>query len=159
MESKIVDPDVSEKEKKQLVSEIQKQKEQVIKSIRESIWYKIVWFTPSKQRMLFSLTVFLSKLMNTISSQTTHLFLYVPEVYVEAMLEIFQVLSKVEPRFAGLTELDTLGIGHIISFLVKRFTNIQNPQISDSILQALSAVFADKVHLEGDHPHSLDALL
>ena len=147
MESKLVDPELSEKERKQLPSEIQKQKDEVEKAIRESAWCKLVWLTHTKQKSLFHLIIYVSKLMASISAHPSDLMLYVPEVYVEAVVEVFQALAEMEPRFATHIELERAGLQHVFSFFVTHFNHpkIINPHVCDSILQALSTIFADKV--------------
>jgi len=96
---------------------------------------------------MFLLTVYISKLISSISSTNSNLFSYVPEVYVEVVLEIFQSLTKMEGRFGEHLQLELLGLQHVISFLINHFDNekIINPQICDTMLQTLGTVFADKV--------------
>lgn len=77
------------------------------------------------------------------------MFRYIPEVYVECMLELFQAVSKADPRFATVERLEETGLQHIISFLVQHFNHpmILNPQICDALLQAMGALCSDKVKL------------
>lgn len=148
LESKIASPQITDREKQQLSGEIDKQKEELIRSVRESVWCRIVWFTPARQKSLFLLIAYLSKLMTAVS-RIPDLLGFVPEVYVEAVVEIFQALAKLESRFGSLLQLEIFGLQHIFSFFILHFDHpkIINPHICDSILQALGTVFAEKVIL------------
>ena len=63
------------------------------------------------------------------------------------MVECFEAVAKMEPRFGPTMQLEMFGLRHIFSFLIRHFNHqrIINPQVCDSILQALSTGFSDKV--------------
>eukprot|EP00210_Caulerpa_lentillifera_P004213 g4018.t1 len=147
MENKQKNSEFKEQEREQFNVELQNQRIELIKAIRQSSWSKIVLFTPNKQKSIFLFTVYLSKLILSISKTgNSALFQFIPEVYMEAILDLFQALAKMDPRFGNLIQMEIFGLQSIFSLLVMHFDNplILNPQISDSMLQTLAIVFSDK---------------
>lgn len=53
---------------------------------------QVVLFMPWKQECMFLLTVYLARTLSLLSSKHSEIFRYVPEAYVEALLDLFQVL-------------------------------------------------------------------
>lgn len=147
MENKQRNSEFKEQEKEQFNLDLQNQRIELIRAIRQSSWSKIVLFTPSKQKSIFLFTVYLSKLILSISETgNSALLQFTPEVYLEAILDLFQALAKMEPRFGSPLQLEIFGLQKIFSLLILHFDNplILNPQISDSMLQTLATVFSDK---------------
>ncbi|GMH38363.1 hypothetical protein BSKO_06247 [Bryopsis sp. KO-2023] len=146
LEQKLANSEKNGTAKTKQVDDVQKQREEVVKSVRHCTWYKVVLFMPWKQEGMFLLTVYLAKMLSLLSETSSDLFRYVPEAYVEAMLDLFQAVVKLEPRFADLEHMELLGLQPVISFLVQHFNHpmLVNPQICDALLQGLAALFADK---------------
>ncbi|CAD7697383.1 unnamed protein product [Ostreobium quekettii] len=154
---------MSDAEQRRLAADIQKQREEEARSVRNCTWYKVVLFSPWKQECLFVLTVYISRLLSALSGSGGDMFRFAPEVYVECMLELFQAVSKADARFAPVDRLEAMGLQHVIDFLVHHFNHpmVLNPQICDALLQALGALFSDKDLLATfeHNPEACDSLV
>ena len=67
-------------------------------------------------------------------------FQYVPECYIEAMVDSFHALRRGDPQFATFPAMPDLSLDDLITCLVRHFsdTRIVNPDVRDIILQSMS---------------------
>lgn len=77
---------------------------------------------------------------------------YVPELYVEAMVDAFHALRRGDPPFTpagagGAGSPAYAALGDIITFLVSHFNDprIVNPDVRDVLLQSISVLLQYKV--------------
>lgn len=80
---------------------------------------------------------------------------------IEMIFYWLQAVAKIEPRFTDLENLESLGLQHIIGFLVRHFNHpmVVNPQLCDIILQGMAVLFADKVRLCANNYDAIFVLL
>lgn len=72
-----------------------------------------------------------------------------PEVYLEAILELFTALTKIESNFASISNLEERGLQNFITLIIENLSHniVINPGIKESVLLVLNAFFSDQVLL------------
>jgi len=129
-------------------------RKEVIESTRACCWSRMYLFRQQKQCAMYCVSNYACRLMLSLSSgkcsgtseEGERLFSYVPEYYVDSMVDIFHALRRAEPAFAGASVLARHGLADAISFLVKHFADkrILNPDVRDGLLQSISVLLQYK---------------
>lgn len=129
-------------------------RKEVIESTRACCWSRIYLFRQQKQCAMYCLSNYACRLLLSLSEGKCtgssdggeKLFSYVPEYYVDSMVDAFHALRRAEPAFAGANVLARHGLADAISFLVKHFADkrILNPDVRDGLLQSISVLLQYK---------------
>nr|AFN42812.1 E3 ubiquitin protein ligase-like protein [Marsilea vestita] len=123
-------------------------REDLIECVRQSTWYKVCLFSKWKQRGMFATCMWIVQLLLMMSNRD-ELFSFVPEYYVETLLDCFHALRRSDPLFVSPTALLQQGLSALITFLVTHFNDarIANSDIRDSLLQSISVLVQYKEHV------------
>lgn len=123
-------------------------REDLIDCVRQSTWYRVSLFTKWKQRGMFATCMWIVQLLLVLSERDA-IFSYVPEYYVETLLDCFHALRRSDPPFVSPTALLQQGLSSLITFLVTHFndTRIVNSDIRDALLQSISVLVQYKEHV------------
>lgn len=116
-------------------------RDDVIDHIRLCTWHKVVLFHPQKQESMWDSVNFLVKLFSYFTNLNP-LFSYVPEFYIESLIDTFHALRRGDPPF-NLTDPKRLTeLIDIIQFLIFHFDDkrIINPDLRDLLLQSISVL-------------------
>lgn len=123
-------------------------REDLIECVRQSTWYRVSLFSKWKQRGMFATCMWIVQLLLMLSKRDA-LFSFVPEYYVETLLDCFHALRRSDPLFVSPTALLQQGLSPLITFLVTHFndTRIANSDIRDALLQSISVLVQYKEHV------------
>ncbi|MCO5588942.1 hypothetical protein L7F22_042904 [Adiantum nelumboides] len=123
-------------------------REDLIECVRQSTWHKVSLFSKWKQRGMFATCMWIVQLLLMLSNRDA-LFSFVPEYYVETLLDCFHALRRSDPLFVSPTALLQQGLSSLITFLVTHFndTRIANSDIRDALLQSISVLVQYKEHV------------
>lgn len=123
-------------------------REDLIECVRQSTWYRVSLFSKWKQRGMFATCMWIVQLLLMLSNRDA-LFSFVPEYYVETLLDCFHALRRSDPLFVSPTALLQQGLSPLITFLVTHFndTRIANSDIRDALLQSISVLVQYKEHV------------
>eukprot|EP00250_Pteridium_aquilinum_P015144 c22406_g1_i1 orf=516-4535(+) len=123
-------------------------REDLIECVRQSTWYRVSLFSKWKQRGMFATCMWIVQLLLVLSKRDA-LFSFVPEYYVETLLDCFHALRRSDPLFVSPTALLQQGLSPLITFLVTHFndTRIANSDIRDALLQSISVLVQYKEHV------------
>mmetsp|Transcript_34159 Transcript_34159/g.87346 ORF Transcript_34159/g.87346 Transcript_34159/m.87346 type:complete len:796 (-) Transcript_34159:86-2473(-) len=113
-------------------------REDVTESVRHTTWYKVMLFSASKRDAIFQACVHCVRLL-LVLSQRRVLFSYVPEFYLESLVEAFHALRR-NGDYGTLFRLMDQGLQEVLTFLVTHFSDarIINPDLRDVLLQSIS---------------------
>ncbi|KAJ6908019.1 hypothetical protein NC651_018456 [Populus alba x Populus x berolinensis] len=73
-------------------------REEVIDCVRRCAWYRISLFSRWKQRGMYATCMWIVQLL-LVLSRVDSLFIYIPEFYLETLVDCFHVLRKSDPPF------------------------------------------------------------
>lgn len=123
-------------------------REDVIESARLCAWYRVTLYSKWKQELMFGACSYLMRLMLACSASDTT-FAYVPEFYVETLVDSFHALRRGDPPYQRGTTRFLAGVGSMIDFLVLHFSDprIVNPDIRDALLQCISVLLQYKEYV------------
>ncbi|KAH7290123.1 hypothetical protein KP509_30G032900 [Ceratopteris richardii] len=123
-------------------------REELIECVRQSTWCKVSLFSKWKQRGMFGTCMWIVQLLLMLSDRDA-LFSFVPEYYVESLLDCFHALRRSDPLFVSPTALLQQGLSPLITFLVTHFNDarIANSDIRDALLQSISVLVQYKEHV------------
>merc|ERR1719387_922737 len=116
-------------------------RDDVIESVRQCSWYRAMLYFAWKQEAMFSMCVFQARLLLKAAGHAK-LFQFVPESYVETLMDSFHALRRGDPLFAPVRSLLGRGLEDVVTFLVMHFNNplIVNPDVRDVLLQSISVL-------------------
>lgn len=116
-------------------------KEEVIDRVRRAAWYRVALFSKWKQEGIYASCVWIVQLLLATSRRGV-LFSYVPEFYVETLVDSFHALRRSDPPFAPPAALLQRGLSSLVTFLVTHFNDsrIANPDVRDVLLQSISVL-------------------
>eukprot|EP00898_Chlorokybus_atmophyticus_P004629 jgi/Chlat1/5167/Chrsp33S05151 len=122
-------------------------REDVIENVRMCAWYRVTLFGRWKQQGMYACCGFIVQLL-LAASKRNRLFSYVPEFYVETLVESFHALRRGDPPFEPTSTMDQ-GLDSIVTFLVTHFNDarIVNPDIRDVLLQSISVLLQYKEYV------------
>ncbi|KAG1334510.1 E3 ubiquitin-protein ligase RKP [Cocos nucifera] len=123
-------------------------REELVDCVRQCAWYRISLFSRWKQRGMYATCMWVVELLLVLSN-TDSIFLYVPEYYVESLVDCFHALRRSDPPFVSSAIFIKHGLAPIITFVVKHFNDprISSADIKDLLLQSISVLVQYKDYL------------
>ncbi|KAM5577439.1 E3 ubiquitin-protein ligase RKP [Rosa sericea] len=123
-------------------------REEVIDSVRQCAWYRISLSSRWKQRGMYATCMWTVQLL-LVLSKVDLLFTYVPEYYLEALVDCFHVLRKCDPPFVPSSIFIKQGLASFITFVVTHFNDprISSADLRDLLLQSISVLVQYKEYL------------
>lgn len=124
-------------------------REDVIESVRSCCWHRLGLFSSTKQDRMVMTCTYLTRLLLRISADHGKLFSYVPEAYIECVIDTFHALRRGDPPIAPTSPLLKEGLQDIITFVVKHFNDarIIHPDSRDQLLQSVSVLLQSKQYV------------
>ncbi|KAL8160739.1 hypothetical protein V2J09_002276 [Rumex salicifolius] len=123
-------------------------REEVIDCVRQCTWYRISLFSRWKQRGMYAACMWTVHLLLVLSKEDD-LFSFVPEFYLEALVDCFHVLRKSDPPFVPSAIFIKQGLSSFITFVVTHFNDLRitSADQRDLLLQSISVLVQYKEHL------------
>ncbi|XP_050369732.1 E3 ubiquitin-protein ligase RKP [Argentina anserina] len=123
-------------------------REEVIDSVRQCAWYRISLSSRWKLRGMYATCMWTVQLL-LVLSKVDLLFTYVPEYYLEALVDCFHVLRKCDPPFVPSSIFIKQGLASFITFVVTHFNDprISSADLRDLLLQSISVLVQYKEYL------------
>nr|GMC63097.1 E3 ubiquitin-protein ligase RKP [Ipomoea batatas] len=123
-------------------------REEVMECVRHCYWYRISLFSQWKQRGMYAACMWIVQLL-LILSKVDSIFIYVPEYYLETLVDCFHVLRKSDPPFAHPTIFIKQGLESFVTFVVTHFNDprISSAELRDLLLQSISVLVQYKEFL------------
>ncbi|XP_076898856.1 E3 ubiquitin-protein ligase RKP-like [Bidens hawaiensis] len=123
-------------------------REEVIDCVRHCAWYRISLFSSWKQRGMYATCIWLVQLLLVLSKMDS-VFSYVPEFYIETLVDCFHVLRKSDPPFVSAGMFIKQGLGPFVTFVVTHFSDprISSADLRDLLLQSISVLILYKEFL------------
>ncbi|XP_057749273.1 E3 ubiquitin-protein ligase RKP [Arachis stenosperma] len=123
-------------------------REEVIDCVRHCAWFRISLFARWKQRGMFALCMWVVQLLLVLSNMDS-VFVYVPEYYLEALVDCFHVLRKSDPPLAPSTSFIKRGLNSFVTFVVTHFNDprISSADLRDLLLQSISVLVQYREYL------------
>ncbi|XP_047325557.1 E3 ubiquitin-protein ligase RKP-like [Impatiens glandulifera] len=123
-------------------------REEVMDCVRNNAWYRISLLSRWKQRGMYAACMWIVQLLLTLSNADP-LFAYIPEFYLETMVDCFHVLRKSDPPFAPAAIFINHGLASFVTFVVSHFddSRISSVELRDLLLQSISALVQYKEFL------------
>ncbi|XP_010526636.1 PREDICTED: E3 ubiquitin-protein ligase RKP [Tarenaya hassleriana] len=124
-------------------------REEVVNCVRHSVWFRISLFSRWKQRGMYALCMWVVQFLLTLSKMDC-VFVYIPEFYLESLVDCFHVLRKSDPPFVPSTIFLTQGLSSFVTFVVTHFNDarISSTDLRDLLLQSISVLVQYKEYLE-----------
>ncbi|XP_058006345.1 E3 ubiquitin-protein ligase RKP-like [Hevea brasiliensis] len=116
-------------------------REEVIDCVRHCAWYRISLFSRWKQRGMYATCMWIVQLL-LVLSKVDSLFIYIPEFYLETLVDCFHVLRKSDPPFVPPTIFIKQGLASFVTFIVTHFNDprILSADLKDLLLQSISVL-------------------
>ncbi|KAL9254413.1 E3 ubiquitin-protein ligase RKP-like protein [Drosera capensis] len=116
-------------------------REEIIDCIRHSTWYRIALLARWKQRGMYAACMWTVQLLLILSKDDV-LFSFVPEFYLETLVDCFHVLRKSDPPFAPSAIFIKQGLTSFVTFVVTHFNDprISSTDLRDLLLQSISVL-------------------
>lgn len=123
-------------------------REEVRDCVRNCAWYRISLFSRWKQRGMYSACMWLVQLL-LVASKVDSVFLYIPEFYLETLVDCFHVLRKSDPPFVPTAVFIKQGLASFVTFVVTHFNDprISSADLRDLLLQSISVLVQYKEFL------------
>ncbi|KAG7983064.1 hypothetical protein I3843_04G085400 [Carya illinoinensis] len=123
-------------------------REEVIDSVRHCTWYRISLFSQWKQRGMYAMCMWIVQLL-LVLSKVDSLFFYIPEFYLETLVDCFHVLRKSDPPFVAPAIFVKQGLASFVTFVVVHFNDprISSADLKDLLLQSISVLIQYKEYL------------
>ncbi|KAM3016151.1 hypothetical protein FF2_000205 [Malus domestica] len=123
-------------------------REEVIDCVRQCAWYRISLFSRWKQRGMYATCMWTVQLL-LVLTKVDLLFLYIPEYYLEALVDCFHVLRKSDPPFVPSSIFIKQGLASFVTFVVTHFNDprISSADLRDLLLQSISVLVQYKEYL------------
>ncbi|PQM40386.1 E3 ubiquitin-protein ligase RKP [Prunus yedoensis var. nudiflora] len=123
-------------------------REEVIDCVRQCAWYRITLISRWKQRGMYATCMWTVQLL-LVLSKVDLLFLYIPEYYLEALVDCFHVLRKSDPPFVPSSIFIKQGLASFVTFVVTHFNDprISSADLRDLLLQSISVLVQYKEYL------------
>ncbi|XP_051140368.1 E3 ubiquitin-protein ligase RKP [Andrographis paniculata] len=123
-------------------------REEVVDCIRHSAWYRVSLFSRWKQRGMYATCMWIVQLL-LVLSKGDPIFSYVPEYYLETLVDCFHVLRKSDPPFVPATIFIKQGLAPFVTFIVTHFNDprIASAELRDLLLQSISVLVQYKEYL------------
>ncbi|CAI9109263.1 OLC1v1009054C5 [Oldenlandia corymbosa var. corymbosa] len=116
-------------------------REKVIDCVRQCTWYRISLFSRWKQKGMYATCMWIVQLLLTLSKFDS-IFIYVPEYYLETLVDSFHVLRKSDPPFVPSAIFMKQGLASFVTFVVMHFNDprISSADLKDLLLQSISVL-------------------
>ncbi|XP_015580547.2 E3 ubiquitin-protein ligase RKP isoform X1 [Ricinus communis] len=123
-------------------------REEVIDCVRHCAWYRISLFSRWKQRGMYATCMWIVQLV-LVLSKVDSLFIYIPEFYLETLVDCFHVLRKSDPPFVPPAIFIKQGLASFVTFVVSHFNDprILSADLRDLLLQSISVLVQYKEYL------------
>ncbi|KAB5556567.1 hypothetical protein DKX38_007476 [Salix brachista] len=131
-------------------------REDIIDCVRHCAWYRLSLFSRWKQRAMYATCIWIVHLL-LVLSRVDSLFIYIPEFYLETLVDCFHVLRKSDPPFVppaifikqGLSSFIYRSGKHVVTFVVSHFNDprILSADLRDLLLQSISVLVQYKEYL------------
>ncbi|XP_059431875.1 E3 ubiquitin-protein ligase RKP isoform X2 [Corylus avellana] len=123
-------------------------REEVIDCVRHCAWYRISLFSQWKQRGMYAMCMWIVQLL-LVLSKLDSVFVYIPEFYLEALVDCFHVLRKSDPPFISPAIFVKHGLASFVTFVVTHFNDprISSSDLRDLLLQSISVLVQYKEYL------------
>ncbi|KAJ8765528.1 hypothetical protein K2173_014650 [Erythroxylum novogranatense] len=123
-------------------------REEVIDCVRHCAWYRVCLFSRWKQRGMYATCMWIVQLL-LVLSKVDSLFIYIPEFYLETLVDCFHVLRKSDPPFVPSAIFIKQGLASFVTFVVTHFNDarILNADLKDLLLQSISVLVQYKEYL------------
>lgn len=123
-------------------------REEVIDCVRHCAWYRISLFARWKQRGMYAACIWIVQLLLVLSKMDL-VFGYVPEFYLETLVDCFHVLRKSDPPFVPAGMFLKQGLASFVTFVVTHFSDprISSAELRDLLLQSISVLVQYKEFL------------
>lgn len=123
-------------------------REEVIDCVRNCSWFRISLFARWKQRGMYAACMWIVQLLLVLSKMNS-VFGYVPEFYIETLVDCFHVLRKSDPQFVPPGIFINQGLTSFVTFIVTHFNDprISSAELRDLLLQSISALVQYKEFL------------
>ncbi|KAI3431099.1 uncharacterized protein J3R85_008020 [Psidium guajava] len=124
-------------------------REEVANCVRHCAWYRISLFSRWKQRGMFAACMWTAQLLLVLSKMDS-MFVYVPEFYLESLVDCFHVLRRSDPPFVPSAIFIKQGLASFVTFLVMHFNDprISSADLKDLLLQSISVLVQYKEFLD-----------
>lgn len=123
-------------------------REEVIDCVRHCAWYRISLFARWKQRGMYAACIWIVQLLLVLSKMDL-VFCYIPEFYLETLVDCFHVLRKSDPPFVPAGMFIKQGLASFVTFVVTHFGDprISSAELRDLLLQSISVLVQYKEFL------------
>eukprot|EP01018_Ginkgo_biloba_P039209 Gb_19146 [translate_table: standard] len=123
-------------------------REDLVDCVRQCTWYKVSLLSRWKQRGMYAACMWIVELLLFLSKKD-HIFSYIPEFYVETLVDCFHALRRSDPPFVSPTVLLQQGLSSFVTFLVTHFNDprIANADLRDVLLQSISVLVQYKEYM------------
>uniref|UniRef100_A0A1D1Z8J2 RING-type E3 ubiquitin transferase n=1 Tax=Anthurium amnicola TaxID=1678845 RepID=A0A1D1Z8J2_9ARAE len=114
-------------------------REELVDCIRQCTWYRVSFSSRWKQRGTYAMCIWIVELLLVLSSDDS-LFAYVPEFYLETVVDCVLALCRSDPPFVSSAILIKDGLASFVTLVVAHFTDprILSADIKDLLLQSIS---------------------
>lgn len=122
--------------------------EEVIDCVRHCAWYRISLFSRWKQRGMYATCMWIVQLL-LVLSRVDSVFVYIPEFYLEVLVDCFHVLRKSDPPFVPPAVFVKQGLASFVTFVVAHFNDprISSADLKDLLLQSISVLVQYREYL------------
>uniref|UniRef100_A0A0A9GDP5 RING-type E3 ubiquitin transferase n=1 Tax=Arundo donax TaxID=35708 RepID=A0A0A9GDP5_ARUDO len=135
--------------------------EDLVDCIRHCVWYRATLFSSWKQRGMYATCMWVVELLLVLSESKT-IFQYVPEFYVESLVDCFHALRRSDPPFVSPAVFLKQGLASFVTLVVKHFddTRIVNPDLKDLLLQSISVLvqYKEFMHVFENNQEAINGL-
>lgn len=123
-------------------------REEVIDCVRHSAWYRISQLSRWKQRGMYATCMWIVQFLLAVS-KIDSIFIYIPEFYLETLVDCFHVLRKGDPPFVPAAMFISQGLTSFVTFVVTHFNDsrISSADLRDLLLQSISVLVQYKEYL------------
>ncbi|WOG97343.1 hypothetical protein DCAR_0416683 [Daucus carota subsp. sativus] len=123
-------------------------REELMDCVRKCAWYRISLCARWKQRGMYATCMWIVQLL-LILSKMDSVFIYIPEYYLETLVDCFHVLRKSDPPFVPSAIFINQGLASFVSFIVTHFNDprISSAELKDLLLQSISVLVQYKESL------------
>eukprot|EP00262_Sarcandra_glabra_P006517 TRINITY_DN18852_c0_g1_i1.p1 TRINITY_DN18852_c0_g1~~TRINITY_DN18852_c0_g1_i1.p1 ORF type:complete len:1277 (+),score=188.71 TRINITY_DN18852_c0_g1_i1:281-4111(+) len=121
---------------------------ELIDCVRQCAWYRITLFSRWKQRGMYAACMWIVQFL-LIVSKVESLFVYVPEFYLESLVDSFHALRRSDPPFVSSAIFIKQGLVSFVTFVVTHFNDprISSADLRDLLLQSISVLVQYKDYL------------
>ncbi|KAF9609879.1 hypothetical protein IFM89_018964, partial [Coptis chinensis] len=123
-------------------------REELVDCVRQCAWYRVSLFARWKQRGMYATCMWIAQLLVVLSKEDP-LFFYIPEFYLETLVDCFHALRRSDPPFVPSTIFIKQGLASFVTFVVTHFNDprISSADLRDLLLQSMSVLVQYKDYL------------